>query len=173
MVGVLYAVLLAFVVVLAWQDKERAEDVSLHEEQSAWGAFALVKCYKPSDQVNRTVRTQLISPRGLFWAYANGMKDEWQAMGSGESSEGDSAKRGVFEDNNARAGKIRSTTSLQPASPSGGFTYEEAIRLSDLLVTNRYERLHHYNDQAVDATVWLTLVIGGRITLAIPYTGVQ
>jgi hypothetical protein len=168
-IGVVYAVLLAFVVVSAWQEEDHTEEVSLQEEQATWATYALVRSYDYSKQDSTALRTLLTPRSGLFWSYIDGMSVEWASM-----RKDDSEQSKIFRTNGRIATSIRDQVlSLHPSAKRDEFIYNAAIQSSSALVAARYHRLHHYTDLSVDTIMWLTLFFGGIITLVVPYVGTQ
>ena len=149
-VGVFYAVLLAFVVVAVWENYRDTETAVRNE------AKALVDLHQASyalpEDVGDAMRKHLIS-------YTEQVRDvEWPAMAKGLASsraanESAQSRRGDL------AGKGRTAEGCCPLSPRPRPAYD----VND----NRNERLDSA-DGTVPSVLWLVLIAGAVITLGYP-----
>jgi hypothetical protein len=149
-VGVFYAVLLAFVVVAVWEDY-RDTEIAVRNE-----AKALVDLYQVSyalpDSAGAPIRNEAV-------AYAKAVRDsEWSSMGEGRASA------------SAEAGLRQLRQSILAGSPEQTkdiALHHHALDLVTIVNDNRSERLDK-SDGTVPMVLWLVLIAGGLITLGYP-----
>lgn len=150
-VGVLYAVMLAFVVVAVWEDY-RDTETAVRNEAKAVGDLHHVASALPEPGAS-LIREHLV-------AYAKQVRDsEWPAMARG------------LESPDAARDLIHLTRALfvdeHPQEPKDVALYEHALRLLTVINDNRNERLDS-SDGSVPAVLWLVMLAGGLITLGYP-----
>jgi hypothetical protein len=146
-VGVFYAVLLAFVVVAVWEDYRDTETAVRNE------AKALVDLHQASSALSDTagerIRQNLIS-------YAEQVRDlEWSTMAKGLPS--DSAAKELHRLNEA----------VLTAKSDSQALHHHAIDLLTAINDNRNERLDS-SDGSVPTVLWVVLLAGAVITLGYP-----
>ena len=147
-VGVVYAVLLAFVVVVSWENFSGAEDVVGQE------ASALRNIYRDSTAFSPEVRERVHAD---VREYARAVVErEWPAMNRGEP--GDPEVAGVLDDFSQTLVALPATTLTQQQ-----YVSVEADRFNDL-VTARSKRLD-FVDQGVPAVLWAALIVGAAVTI--------
>ena len=148
MVGVIYAVLLACVVVGSWEKFNEAESITGQE------AGVLRAMYRDSAQLpppaSGTMRALVVEYAGDV---ANG---EWAIMAQGSAS--DPHVSGVLDRMSATLGGVVPTT---PAGPS--FLQGQVDRLNQL-VGLRSQRLD-YVDQGLPGVLWVALLLGAVVTI--------
>lgn len=149
-VGVFYAVLLAFVVVAVWEDYHDTETAVRNE------AKALVDLHQASyalpEEVGNTMRKHLIS-------YTEQVRDlEWPAMAKGRPS--GSAANELH--NLGEAILLGKPDQLKDVA-----LYHHILDLLTVVNDNRYGRLDSA-DGTVPGVLWLVLVAGALITLGYP-----
>ncbi|MFY9719731.1 MAG: hypothetical protein WAK16_08800 [Candidatus Cybelea sp.] len=85
LVGVLYAIVLGFVVVTAWEQYYRAEEVSTNEQSDVYDLFNTVAFYDfvEGRRTNLAEQTQVDKILSSLTSYADGMQGEGQLMRSG------------------------------------------------------------------------------------------
>ncbi|PVZ15008.1 DUF4239 domain-containing protein [Actinomycetospora cinnamomea] len=147
-VGVIYAVLLAFVVIVSWEQFSRAESVVGQE------ASALRGLYRESHAFPPDVRERLeVDVR----AYAEAVVTrEWPAMGRGEP--GDPAVAAVIDRTAADLATLPADTPVREA-----YVGVEADRFAEL-VSSRSHRLD-FVEQGLPGVLWVALVFGGVVTV--------
>jgi hypothetical protein len=149
-IGVFYAVLLAFVVVAVWEEFRQTE-ASVRDEAKAAVDLHRVSLSLPAE-TGAAIREHLI-------AYTKDVREhEWGTMALGKPSDiviGDlsTLTKAVF--------------SLKPATSQEEALYQEALRLLARLTDNRNERLDSA-DASVPAILWFVLIVGALITLGYP-----
>jgi hypothetical protein len=147
-VGVLYAVLLAFVVIAVWEQFGRAEDIVRTEVSAADALYQDVGVYPSA--VAGTIRSALLR-------YANDtIVDEWPKMQTGLTS--DAAEQSL----------TRLTTlaeSVVPTNQREQLIYADTLTLLHTLLEQRDERLQ-LNSRGIPAIMWRTMIAGGVITLS-------
>lgn len=149
-VGVFYAVLLAFVVVAVWEDY-RDTETAVRNEAKALSDLHQASYALPKD-VGDTMRNHLVS-------YAEQVRDiEWPAMAKGQAS--DRAARDLH--NLGEAILLGKAEQLKDVA-----LYHHVLNLLTLLNDNRNERLDS-SDGTVPGVLWLVLIAGALITLGYP-----
>ena len=146
-VGVFYAVLLAFVVVAVWEDYRDTEAAVRNE------AKALVDLHQASYAMDEDVGGRM---RKHLFAYAEQVRnDEWPSMAEGQAS-------------GSAAGELNNLgeTILQAKETSIGL-HHHVIDLLTIVNDNRAERLDS-SDGTVPNVLWLVLIAGAMITLGYP-----
>ncbi|MGY1727439.1 DUF4239 domain-containing protein [Geodermatophilus sp. SYSU D01062] len=147
-VGVIYAVLLAFVVIVAWESFTRAEEVVGQE------ASALRTLYR--DSVGLPAESQA-EMRGLVLQYATEVvEDSWPAMADGQP--GDPEAGDVLQE---MADVLAATPVTTPGQQE--FVGAEVDRLNEL-VSLRSQRLD-FVESGIPASLWIALVVGALVTV--------
>jgi Protein of unknown function (DUF4239) len=147
-VGVIYAVLLAFVVIVTWENFSNAESVVGRE------ASALRSIYRESGAFPPDAR-ELLHDDVRRYAEA-AIEREWPAMAQGETS--DPAVVQTLDEMSLHL------TQLPTATPSQQeFVGGEIARFNDL-VAARSERLD-YVEKGVPDVLWIALVVGAAVTI--------
>lgn len=149
--GVIYAVLLAFVVIVVWQQYEDAKAVDRAE------ANALADVHALAGGLAEPGRGQV---QGLARAYAEVVaREEWPLLARGEDSER------AWE----LANRLQATAvALQPNTPAEQEVYSRLLAQVSELLLQRHLRLLHSEDQAPPLLIWL-LVGGGVVTVSFSY----
>ncbi len=146
-VGVLYAVLLAFVVIAVWEQFGRAEDIVRTEVSAADALYQDVGVYPSA--VAGTIRSAL-------FRYANDtIADEWPKMQTGLTS--DAAERSL-----TRLTMV--AESVVPTNQREQLIYADTLTLLHTLLEQRDERLQ-LNSRGIPQIMWGTMIVGGLITL--------
>ena len=149
-IGVFYAVLLAFVVVAVWEGFRDTEGTVRNEAKAAVDLHRLTLALP--GEAGADIRRDVI-------AYMKDVRDdEWPKMAAGESSsvaakDLDQLTRTVFNFN--------------PGTTQEMVLYQTALRLLAQLTDNRNERLDNA-DGSVPTVLWFVLIAGGLITLGYP-----
>ena len=147
-VGVIYAVLLAFVVIVTWENFTGAEHVVGQE------ASQLRSIYRESAAFPAPTRERL---HDLVRQYAADVTArEWPGMARGEV--GDPRVGADLDQIAAEIAQVPVTTPNQQE-----FVSSEADRLSQL-VSLRSQRLD-YVEQGIPVVLWIALVVGGAVTV--------
>jgi hypothetical protein len=147
-VGVIYAVMLGFVVIVSWEKFAAAESIVSQE------ASALRNIYRESaafpDEHRERLRSDVLN-------YATTVIDEeWPAMARGDSSSPAVTQR--LDEMFLTITDLPVDTLLEQ-----GFLASEAARFNDL-VSARSVRLD-YVDQTVPGVLWLALIVGAIVTI--------
>jgi hypothetical protein len=147
-VGVIYAVLLAFVVIVSWENFSEAESTVGQE------ASALRSIYRESQAFPPDVREHI---RDDVLRYAQTAIDvEWPAMADGQP--GSPEVYHVLDDMAQSLAQLPATTPVQEA-----YVGAEADRFNQL-VGFRSERLD-YVEKGVPAVLWIALGVGAVVTI--------
>lgn len=166
-VGVLYAVLVAFVVVTAWQAYDRAANLTMREQHNVSDLFHL----------NGALREP--TAKGIQWmlmSYAAEMELEWNEMKneqpicSDAADEGSMACQGPSSDANKLAHCIRQAAfELQPSALREQIVYQEDIRLVQTFSENREERRRVYENPTLNGMLWAAFLFGALILVGMTY----
>ena len=149
-VGVFYAVMLAFVVIAVWETYSDTEAAVRNEAKAAVDLHLVT--YALPVEGGSDIREHLNT-------YIDGVQeDEWPAMALGEASDT------VAEDLNKLSAAI---FSVQPKDRRELALYEHALRLLTVIADNRSERLDSANG-SVAGILWFVLIVGAIITLGYP-----
>jgi Protein of unknown function (DUF4239) len=149
-VGVLYAVLLAFVVIAVWEDYRNTETAVRDEAKAAVDLHRLT--YGLPMEGGAEIRQRLIT-------YTDHLREyEWATMALGRPSPDaakdlDALSRAIFD--------------VQPQGWREFALYQDALRLLAVLTDNRNERLDS-SDGSMPGLLWFVLIVGGMITLGYP-----
>ncbi len=147
-VGVIYAVLLGFVVIVTWEDHRDAEAIVGQE------ASTLRSIYRESAAFPPEVQEEV---HGLVRQYAEEVvTEEWPAMADAEP--GDPRVGDVLDDMAGALAAVPVTTPTQQE-----FVGAEVERLSEL-VSLRGQRID-YVDRGIPSVLWAALVVGGVVTV--------
>jgi hypothetical protein len=149
-VGVFYAVMLAFVVIAVWEDFRNTENAVRDEAKAAVDLHRI--SFALPIEGGGDIRKHLIN-------YVNDVRErEWKTMAVGEPSDAvvenlDRLSQAVF--------------AVKPESLQDLALYQNALRLLAVMTDNRNERLDSA-DGSMPSILWFVLVVGGLITLGYP-----
>ena len=147
-VGVIYAVLLAFVVIVAWENYASAERIVGQEASTLRGLYRESAAFLDETQEELHL---------LVRQYADEVVElEWPAMAEGVP--GDPRAGAVFDEMAETLASVQVTTPAQEE-----FLGAEAERLSQL-VSLRSQRLD-YADRTIPGVLWTALIVGGVVTI--------
>lgn len=179
-VGVIYAVLVAFVVVTAWQVRARAEDLMIQEQHSVDYLFHL------NEAVNSSRARHL---QFLLRDYAVYTLAEWGQMQRGERicrdiSESDIACFGsegaVSKRANFLAHCITMLTVSLPTAQShermdfaaqqrNNALYTQSLRVLQVILESRAERRLRYNERTLQPILWTAFLLGALLLAGMTY----
>lgn len=146
-VGVVYAVILAFIVIVTWEGYRDARS-TVHRE-----AGALRSLYRDSQSLPEPARTQVA---GLVVRYAAEVSsDEWAALDRGDSSP---AVFDLVGEMFAGLGGVAATTPAHEA-----FLADALLRLNDV-AEDRAERIN-VAEEGLLPVLWAAIIVGGAVTL--------
>jgi Protein of unknown function (DUF4239) len=149
-IGVFYAVMLAFVVIAVWEDFRKTETAVRDEAKAVVDLHGLT--FALPVESGAAIRTHLV-------AYANDVREhEWTTMAVGEPSDP------VIEDLDRLS---RSIFDVDPQNLKELALYQDALRLLAVITDNRNERLDS-SDGSMPGILWFVLIVGGLITLGYP-----
>jgi len=147
-VGVIYAVLLAFVVIVSWENFSQAESTVGQE------ASALRSIYRESQAFPPDVRVRIHADVLKYASTA--VEQEWQAMAEGRP--GSPEVNRVLDDMSQSLAALPATTPIQQE-----YVGAEADRFNQL-VGFRSQRLD-YVESGVPAVLWIALGVGAIVTI--------
>ncbi|WP_441245436.1 DUF4239 domain-containing protein [Kitasatospora sp. McL0602] len=150
-VGVLYAVLLAFVVIAVWENNDKARQTTFKEADSLAGVYWISRQLPPP--LGPELEKQTL-------AYANLVKDtEWPLMSNHQSSP--EATELVY--------KIRSDVfSFTPTDDQQRVLYDHAVSNLENLASERRARLNQV-DEEVPPLLWYALITGAVLTVGFTF----
>lgn len=150
-VGVLYAVLLAFVVIAVWGNNDSARKTTFEEADSLAGVYWI------SRELPAPVGPQL---ENHALEYARLVKDtEWPLMAKHKSSP--QATELVYQ--------MRSDVfSINPANDQEKVLYDHAVSHLENLASERRARLNQI-DEDVPALLWVALIAGAVLTIGFTF----
>lgn len=150
-VGVLYAVLLAFAVIVVWEKFSSAEDAVAAEA----GAAATI--YRLSNGVPGPPGAAL---RAAMTRYLNDViSDDWPAMEKGGASR---------ETTHALDGVYAAALTFDPRDNRGASLFSEILHQLDLVTQARRTRII-FADGIVPAVLWLVLFGGAIVTIGFTF----
>ena len=147
-VGVIYAVLLAFVVIVSWEQFSHADDLVGQEASALRGLYRETSAFPPEvrEQIEEDVRQ-----------YATAVVTrEWPAMNRGEH--GDPVVAQTLDRMAEHVASLPTDTPIREA-----FVAVEADRFSDV-VSSRSQRLD-FVGEGLPGVLWVALVFGALITV--------
>ena len=150
-IGVIYAVVLGFTVIVVWEKHDTAVQNALTEESALSDVYRLASVFAPPDRdaLRREIR-----------GYATMMiENEWPAMRGGREHEGTQLQGEKI------AGLIQR---LAPRGPAQTNAQAAMFGLEQRFLDARRERLRE-NQGAVIPILWWTLFIGGLCTVGFTY----
>ena len=149
-VGVFYAVLLAFVVIAVWEEYRNTETAVRDEAKAAVDLHRVAHALP--EESGKEIRERLATYLEVV------AKHEWPAMSLGKEYTATAKALG-------RLGQA--VFSMQPQSHQELALYQEAIRLLAVITDNRTERLDNANG-SMPGVLWFVLIVGGLVTLGYP-----
>jgi hypothetical protein len=188
--GVIYAVVLAFVVVTAWQQYDHTDEVVLQEQREVNTLFHLMGAYRESNQA--------VDIQWLLRDYAANTVREWQQMQRAEhplcpdfifrtssANEADlcassnprvdpvfliAAKPYPLRSTNCLAREIMGRVSaLQPAGTHDDIIYLQSMGQAESFVQDRTDRLRPYDEPPLPGVLWLSFPLGALILICMTY----
>ena len=147
-IGVIYAVLLAFIVVITWQDFDKAEDVTINE------ANCIAALYRDATPFPAGFRAELKSE---LTDYVKAIiNEEWQTMAKGQ--------KGV------NAQKIQEKlwklySGFQPKNETQKIFFAESVKKLNQAAEMRRQRIV-YASAGINPLLYFVLIVGSFITIA-------
>jgi hypothetical protein len=153
-VGVAFAVLLAFVVLTVWEQFEEARQIAAREANALAGVFRLSQGFSGPE------RSRML---GTAYGYAELVTtDEWQSMGQGaRSTESPGAWKMVD-----RLWEMSRQLSLR--TPREQALYSELLGALEELSSERKLRLMAARN-GLPALLWVVLILGAAVTVAFSF----
>jgi hypothetical protein len=168
-VGVIYAVLVAFVVVTAWQARDDAAAITLQEQHAIDEVFHMYEGYAG-------VSTPL---RAMLRDYSNYTAAEWVQMRYNQELCADTVESdvsclrpvgAVSKHANALAYCIRRTAiMLDPHTPREQIIYRDSLTLIQSISELRDERRLRYQNRTLQPVLWWSFIIGALIIAVMKY----
>jgi hypothetical protein len=169
-VSVIYAVLVAFVVVTAWQGRDYAVSIAAQEQHNVDDLFHLAAADRAPNAEKLMV---------MLRYYAMYTQDEWYQMRREEELCYDTAEasrqcvrpEGAISNRaNELAHCIREFTfALQPTNERERLSYDQEIRIAQALGENREERRLRYQERTLQPVLWLSFILGALILVGMSY----
>jgi hypothetical protein len=151
-IGVMYGVILGFDMYMVWQNLDEAVKVSAAESSEALGLYRDL-CLYPDTEAAAPVRQALLECIEAV------VKDEYPAMALMQPSD---TARMAFDR------LWDSLRGLHPREPQELIIYQEILQDMNRLAKYRLERLEAANEE-LPSVVWLTLMLGGVITITFTF----
>ena len=150
-IGVLYAVLLAFVVIVVWQQFEATREAAQVEANELAAVYLLA---------NRFPEPERVRVQELARSYARTVvEDEWPMMAEGEAS----PKAWALLD------ELRLTVqSMDPGTGAEQVLFDQGLTRVHEISDARRTRLLDANED-IPSILWAVLVVGGIITVTFTY----
>jgi hypothetical protein len=147
-IGVIYAVLLAFIVVVTWQDFDKAQDVTVNE------ANCIAALYRDSTPLPAEFRAELKSELTNYVKAI--INEEWQMMAKGKRS--------------ASVQKIQEElwelySGYQPKNETQKIFFAESVKKLNQAAEMRRQRIV-YASTGIHPILYFVLIIGSFITIA-------
>jgi len=150
-VGLVYGVILAYVVVVVWQQLDRSSDIAQEEANKVAGIYNLANHFAEPDR---------IVVQRLARSYAESViDDEWPMLAEGKSHP--KTAQLANELRNA-IGKLRVET------PRDQVLYDQALDRYHVMSVNRRSRILQSRAE-LHPVMWIMLVGGGMLTIAFTY----
>jgi len=146
--GVIYAVILAFTVVVTWQQFDRADDITGRE------ANCIASLYQDSKSLPDEFRARI---RGELTDYINAIiHDEWKTMQKGQRSP---------KVDELQAKLVASYSGFEPKNENQKIFYAESIKKLNDANELRRQRLV-YASTGIHTILYMVLFVGSFITIA-------
>jgi ABC-type multidrug transport system fused ATPase/permease subunit len=146
-IGVIYAVMLAFVLVIVWQDFDQAQNNTVME------ANYFAEMYRDIGGLPEPFRSQFLDANATYIDAL--VKYEWPEMQRGElSAEAQVAANKVWE----------LTTSFDPKTPKEEIFFSEMLGKMNNAVEMRRQRIQDAGS-GLHPSLWFVLLLGGIITV--------
>jgi hypothetical protein len=146
--GVIYAVLLAFIVVITWQDYDKAENITISE------ANCIAALYRDATPLPAKFRAELKSE---LTGYVNAIiNEEWHMMAKGQRSA--SAQKMQVELWKLYGG-------FQPKNETQKIFFTESVKKLNQAAEMRRQRII-YASTGINPLLYFLLIVGSFITIA-------
>jgi hypothetical protein len=150
-IGVIYAVMLAFVLVIVWQDFDAAQNNTIQE------ANYFAEMYRDAGALHEPFRSQFIAANATYIEAL--IKYEWpQMQRGGRSAEAQAAADKVWE----------LTTKFDPTNDREKIFFNEIIGKMNDAVEMRRQRLQDAGS-GLHPSLWFVLLLGGIITVVFTF----
>jgi hypothetical protein len=150
-IGVIYAVMLAFVLVIVWQDFDRAQNNTVQE------ANYFAQIYRDSTGLPEPFRGRFLEANANYLSAV--IKYEWPQMQRGEKSvEAAAAAEKVWE----------ITAGFEPKTEAEKIFFSETLQKMNQAVEMRRQRLQD-SASGLHPSLWFVLLLGGIITVVFTF----
>lgn len=169
-VGTIYAVLVAFVVVTAWQARDHAEQLTLQEQHNVYDLFHLAEGY--ANDKARFIRFMLRDYTNYTAAEWNQMQHEQELCTNTEESDDWCIRPAgaISKHANELAHRIEDCTiAIAPSNPREQVLYQESLRILQTFSENRAERRLRYRSHTVQLILWVSFLSGALILVIMAY----
>jgi len=170
-VGVIYAVLIGFVVVTAWAGRDHGIQLTIQEQRSVDDLFHLMGAYPGGEAEN--IKWSLVDYTGI-------MVDEWDDMRkevplcTDNAAFADPACKPQAYSASQRANELaecirKNVFELAPRIPRQQVISQEGIRLVQNFSESRDERRLHYKERSLQGILWASFILGALILAGMTY----
>jgi ABC-type multidrug transport system fused ATPase/permease subunit len=150
-IGVIYAVMLAFVLVIVWQDFDKAQNNTVQE------ANYFAEMYRDTGGLSEPFRSQFIEANAIYIDAL--IKYEWPQMQHGaRSAEAQMAADKVWE----------LTTKFEPKTDREKIFFSEMLSKMNSAVEMRRQRIQDAGS-GLHPSLWFVLLLGGIITVVFTF----
>jgi hypothetical protein len=150
-IGVIYAVMLAFVLVIVWQDFDRAQNNTVKE------ANCFAQMYRDASGLPEPFRSQFLEANGKYLRAV--IEYEWPKMQHGERS----------LETQAAADKVWELTSrFDPETERDKIFFSEMLKKMNEAVEMRRQRIQD-SASGLHPSLWFVLLFGGIITVVFTF----
>ena len=150
-VGLVYGVILAYVMVVVWQQLDRSSDIAQEEANKVAGIYNLASHFSDSDR---------IAVQRLTRAYAESViSEEWPMLAVGQAHPRTAQ---LANDLRTAIGRLRVDTMRDQV------LYAQALDRYHVMSVNRRSRILQSRAE-LHPVMWVTLVGGGMLTVAFTY----
>lgn len=151
LVGVVFALLIAFVAIAVWQQFDQASAIVLREANAAGDVWR--QAYGYPDPLRTHVR------EGIQRYVEAVAKDEWPQLAKGVS---DHRAWGIFEATH------REMLRFEPKTPGEQLVHSEQLRDMNTVIDQRRSRLHAARE-GISPQMWWVLILGTTLTIALTW----
>lgn len=177
LVGVLYAVVLAFVVVTAWQERDHTEEVSMQEANAALNLFDSIHSLSRDPAESRHIQQLLLNYAMLTEQEWREMHD-WQPLCEAANFLNEVRPECQPIGQHLSASRLSNTLIIriedrvlqwEPRSAHDEIIQKENVSFLADLMDDRSHRRHHYLDPALPLSMWLGFIVGAFIVVCLIY----
>jgi len=146
--GAIYGIMLAFVVIVLWQQYNKAVDNASREGAEAFQLYRDLSSYPDGKQADKAVKSLVDFARLV-------VEDEYPAMRQMEMSQATEQAMG---------GLVTATLNIKPQNPHEEVLYSKILKDLEQLAKLRHERLMEM-ESSLPNIIWIALIVGAIVTM--------